>query len=148
MPEDSNDIKQESNYPELERPNFTPNIPAYLMEGASEQDKYIIQQLSILNQFADWSVNAHLATNKEVRHTNGRVTKMEDRVDNLGEKAQKSEEIYPTGSYIAQAYRILQNKVILGLMVLGISFVLLVLYPLYIKYPLPFWKWIEKTFLE
>ena len=60
-----------SSYPELTRPDFKPNVPDFLLENASDQDKYIISQLSLVNQYAQWSVNTEMSTHEQVLRTNG-----------------------------------------------------------------------------
>lgn len=67
----------ESTYPPLERPTFTSQIPPYLLEKASDSDKYILAQLSTLSQFIPWAVTAALEGNALVRKTNGRLIKAE-----------------------------------------------------------------------
>lgn len=75
----------ESSYPPLERPVFTSQIPPYLLEKASESDRYILAQLSILTQFIPWSVEAHLETNSLVRKTNGRLLRAEGDITDIQE---------------------------------------------------------------
>ena len=84
MPNSSNDnTLPESTYPPLERPVLTSQIPPYLLEKASDSDKYILQQLSVLTQFIPWSVEAHLNTNAAVRRTNGRLIQAENNISSI-----------------------------------------------------------------
>lgn len=73
----------ESSYPPLEKPEFKSQIPDHLMADASKAEQHIIAQLNILTQFADWSVRAHMATNEQVRKTNGRLIQAESDISTL-----------------------------------------------------------------
>jgi len=78
MPDDSTrNIEDESTYPELTKPEFKSDIPATLLKDSSDTERYILDQLSIMRQFTDWSVNAQLLTHQSVRRTNGRVIRLE-----------------------------------------------------------------------
>lgn len=70
-------FEPKSSYPALEKPDFKPNVPSFLLEGASEQDRYIIEQLSLVNQYAQWAVTTELSTHEQVLKTNGRLLKAE-----------------------------------------------------------------------
>ena len=70
-------FESKSSYPALEKPDFKPNVPGFLLEGASEQDRYIIEQLSLVNQYAQWSVTTELSTHEQVLKTNGRLIRAE-----------------------------------------------------------------------
>lgn len=78
MPSDN--IIPDSTYPKLERPDFKSQIPAYLLESASDRDRFIIEQLNILTQFIPWSVEAHLLLDSNLRRTNGRLIRAEDNI--------------------------------------------------------------------
>lgn len=78
-----------SAYPPLIRPDFKPSVPTFLLEGASEQDKYIIEQLSLVNQYAQWSVTTEMQTHEQVLKTNGRLIKAEKELEQT--RAQLSE---------------------------------------------------------
>ncbi len=43
----------------------------------------MMSQLSIMTQYIDWSVHAHIATNQQVRKTNGRLLVAEEDIDEL-----------------------------------------------------------------
>lgn len=78
MPSESQPpFESKSSYPPLEKPEFRPNVPAFLLEGASEQDRYIIEQLSLVNQYAQWAVTTELSTHEQVLKTNGRLIRAE-----------------------------------------------------------------------
>ena len=48
------------------------------MEGSSQTDRYIMEQMSIMRQYSDWSVKALLTQDKNVRLTNGRLRRAEE----------------------------------------------------------------------
>ena len=78
----------DSIYPPLEKPEFKSQIPEHLLAGASEAEKHIVSQLSVLTQFADWSVHAHMGTNDQVRRTNGRLVRAETELVHIEEEKQ------------------------------------------------------------
>ncbi len=67
----------ESSYPPLEKPEFKSQIPAHLLAEASPAEQHIMSQLSMLTQFSEWSIKAHISTMESVRKTNGRLIKAE-----------------------------------------------------------------------
>ncbi len=73
----------ESSYPSLEHPTFKSQIPEYLLRDATDADKHIMAQLSVLTQFSEWSTKAHISTMESVRKTNGRLIKAEDDIVTL-----------------------------------------------------------------
>ena len=73
----------ESTYPPLEKPEFKSQIPAHLLDDASPAEAHILGELSKLGQFAEWSVRAHMTTDANVRHTNGRLRKAEGEIGDL-----------------------------------------------------------------
>lgn len=82
MPTPPDDIP-ESTYPVLVKPVFTSQIPAPLLERASESDKYLMSQISILSQCTHWSMDVLADVNAQTRRTNGRVTRLEGQVQAL-----------------------------------------------------------------
>jgi hypothetical protein len=80
-----NHVLPESTYPSLERPDFKSQIPPHLLADASEAEKHIVEQLSVLTQFAQWSTTAHISTMESVRKTNGRLIKAENDIADLQE---------------------------------------------------------------
>ena len=73
-PSDDSSLSSGSTYPPLEKPDaFKSQIPDHLMIEASNAERFIMSQLSVLTQFADWSVKAHLSQDRQLRFTNGTV---------------------------------------------------------------------------
>jgi hypothetical protein len=77
------DVAPESTYPSLERPEFRSQIPPHLLADASDAEKHIVEQLSILTQFAQWSTTAHISTMESVRKTNGRLIRAEENLKEI-----------------------------------------------------------------
>ena len=79
----SNPSSSESPYPPLEKPKFESRIPDYLLDKASPADKYMLEQMSIMSQFIEWSADAHINTNQQVRKTNGRLIQAEGTLEHI-----------------------------------------------------------------
>lgn len=69
-------------------PEFTSEIPAHLLDGASRQDQHIMGSLSIGNQYDKWLVEAIMLTHNQVRATNGRLVRAESDIANLKDDKQ------------------------------------------------------------
>lgn len=70
-------IEEESTYPEVKLPELKSDIPAHLLSEASPESKYILEQLSVLSQYAKWSAPVMVEMNTQVRKTNGRLLRVE-----------------------------------------------------------------------
>ena len=78
------DVIPDSTYPPLEPPaEFKSQIPEHLLEGSNQTDRYIMEQMSIMRQYSDWSVKALLSQDKNVRLTNGRLRRAEEDIKYL-----------------------------------------------------------------
>ncbi len=81
MPHHDEDVVPDSTYPALEAPSeFQSQIPDHLLVGSSQTDRYIMEQMSIMRQYSDWSVKALLSTDRNVRLTNGKVRRAETNI--------------------------------------------------------------------
>lgn len=84
MPNSHEDVTPDSTYAQLVAPaEFKSQIPAYLLNGASDQDKHIMAELSIGSQYNKWLVNALVETHAQVRRTNGRLIRAEEDLKDL-----------------------------------------------------------------
>jgi hypothetical protein len=73
-----------STYPPLEPPpEFRSQIPEHLMQEASPTERYIMEQTNILRQYMDWSVQAHLSSDRQLRWTNGKVRRHTEEIGDL-----------------------------------------------------------------
>ncbi len=84
MPNSHDDVTPDSTYAQLTAPaEFRSQIPSYLLNGASDQDKHIMAELSIGAQYNKWLVNALVETHAQVRRTNGRLIRAEEDIKDL-----------------------------------------------------------------
>ena len=102
MSHSNDDVIPDSTYPPLEAPaEFKSQVPEHLLLGASDTDKYIISQISIMRQYSDWSVKALLSQDKNVRLTNGRLRKAEQDIVGLQEDEKSAKIEWKTVAKIA-----------------------------------------------
>lgn len=74
--DDRDQVTPDSTYPPLEPPAaFRSQIPDHLLVDTTPTDRYIMEQISIMRQHMDWSVQAHLSQDRQLRFTNGKVRK-------------------------------------------------------------------------
>lgn len=71
-------------------PDFKPDIPEYLLAGASPAERYLIEKVSVLDKKTDWQSTELIDQGTtqdqilvEARRTNGRITKLETDVVDL-----------------------------------------------------------------
>jgi hypothetical protein len=64
----------------LTRPKFESSVPEYLLKDATEKDKFIIEQLSIIGQQSNWVIDETIkqsekleSVDTKVSYTNGKV---------------------------------------------------------------------------
>lgn len=64
-----------SDIPEMTLPTggFTSKIPSYLLEGKSESEQFILNELSKMGSFIEFAGPMMAATHSQVRRTNGKV---------------------------------------------------------------------------
>lgn len=74
---ESDSIADESNYPQLELPDFESTIPPHLLEGVSKETQFVMENLNIQTQYIKWLCQSAMDTNMQVRKTNGRLKKVE-----------------------------------------------------------------------
>ena len=78
------DVIPDSTYPPLEPPgDFKSQIPEHLLVDSSQTDRYIMEQMSIMRQYSDWSVHALLSQDKNLRLTNGKVRRAAQDIKDL-----------------------------------------------------------------
>ena len=74
----SDDAIPDSTYPALQPPaEFQSQIPDHLLKEASQTDRFLMEQASIMKQAWEWSVKAHLSADRQLRMTNGKVRRAE-----------------------------------------------------------------------
>lgn len=104
-------------FDDLTPPEFKSNVPEVLINGLSDVDRYVVEQLSILNQKNDWQTSkiAEQAivlkeVAKQTQKTNGRVTQLEDKSQNFDKRLSEDKEVIDTAKKIV---KMLSNKYIL-----------------------------------
>ncbi len=84
MSHHNEDVIPDSTYPELQPPDsFQSQIPEHLLAGASKTDRFLMEQISIMRQYTDWSVKAALSQDRQSRLTNGRLRRAEADIKQL-----------------------------------------------------------------
>lgn len=66
-----------SRYPKLEAPRFESKIPTHLLNRLSDQEKWLVETLSKIDQKADWFMLAIVRTNEIEREIDVRLAKVE-----------------------------------------------------------------------
>lgn len=126
-----------STYQPLEKPDFTPSIPAYLIDGMTDQDKFITENLSVLSQYVKWSVDTQMLVHQQVRATNGRLLVVEsdtkksrEELENLKGQAKVMTPFLKPVTMFAALWEYTAFK---WFFIGGIVFFLFVLYPYLLK---------------
>ena len=70
--------EQESLYTELEMPEFDSAIPEHLLKGITDENKFVMENISMQTQYIKWLCEAAINTNHQVRKTNGRLMRVEE----------------------------------------------------------------------
>lgn len=73
----------ESDYPKLYRPNFEPQIPEHLLNDLSPEMRHLMNEVNISRQYHEWTAEAMVNTNEQVRKTNGRLKRVEGWKDKM-----------------------------------------------------------------
>ncbi len=133
----SSDQPPESKYPPLQKPDFKPNIPSFLTENASEQDRFIIEQISILSQYVKWSVDTQIQVHSQVRTTNGRLMKAEGDIGEIkadvGVLNAQAGAVAPFLKPISMFSALWEYRAFRWVFWAGIVFFLGILYPYYLQ---------------
>lgn len=75
-PEDNEDTNRSptESYPPLEAPPaYKSQIPEHLLVDTTAAERFLMEQISIMRQNMDWSIQAHLSQDRHLRYTNGKV---------------------------------------------------------------------------
>jgi len=76
-----------------EVPDFQSDIPEHLLANVSPQDKYIMENISILSQRGDWLAKVQGEQVKALEEIRIQTTKTNGSVVTLKEQAKKAEEV-------------------------------------------------------
>ncbi len=72
-PEDESDITPIA----VPQNGFQSRLPAYLLDGKSEAERYLLTEMSRNTEFLAWAAPILVETHREVRRTNGRLKRVE-----------------------------------------------------------------------
>jgi len=77
--ENSSHPENQSEIPiaEIPKNGFSSQIPAYLLDGKSEAEAYILTEVSKMSQFIEWAAPLLVDNNLQARKTNGKVKRLE-----------------------------------------------------------------------
>jgi hypothetical protein len=64
----------------LTRPSFQSKVPEYLLEKASEKDRYIIEQLSVIGQTQEWLVDETIKQSSKLESVDDKVSELDDKL--------------------------------------------------------------------
>lgn len=63
----SDEKATDSIYPPLVRPTFHSAVPKHLIEQMEEKDRYMVSQMSIMEQQNEWIISAVVECNRSIR---------------------------------------------------------------------------------
>lgn len=136
MPSDDTSLPpfpHKSSYKALEKPEFTPTIPSYLIEGMTEQDRFIVEQMSVMSQYVKWSVDTQMLVHDQVRATNGRLLTVEDQIKEargeIDDLKGQAKVMIPFLGPVTMFAKLWDYTLFKWFFLGGIAFFLLVLYP-------------------
>lgn len=67
-----------SRYPRLELPKFESKIPTHLVNKMTDQEKWLVETISKLDQKTDWLLQKTVETNEHVLADDVRIAKIEE----------------------------------------------------------------------
>lgn len=85
----SHNYKLNSNLPQLNVPEFKPNIPDALLTNLSPEIKWMMEQQSVVSQKADWLIKQSLDMNSQVRTSDSRINNLESWRDNTNKNVEQ-----------------------------------------------------------
>lgn len=71
------DADMKSRYPEYEKPVFDSKIPPHLIAQLDEKERWMYENMSVLQQKTDWLIEKQMETNDNVRNTDTRLQVVE-----------------------------------------------------------------------
>jgi hypothetical protein len=80
------DQELDSQFKKLAAPEFKSTIPHHLLGKLTEQERYLVETLSVVEQQNRWQLDSLVDTNVAVRKNDVRITKIEKWKFNLSSK--------------------------------------------------------------
>jgi hypothetical protein len=84
----------------LVKPSFDSKVPDYLLKDASDKDKYIIEQLSVISQTQEWLVDEAVKSSgkldevdNKLKFTNGKIASAITSIEELRRKNENDKEM-------------------------------------------------------
>lgn len=141
MPTSDTSPPFESRYPELSLPEhgFQSTLPAHLLEGADEQTRYIMNEISRNSAATEFACRAAVDQSRHLRALNGKTFKNErglaearQHLDDLMEKAQIVE---PLIKPVNQFMSLWEYRAFRWMVYITIFFFFTYLLPYYLQHP-------------
>jgi hypothetical protein len=80
------DEELDSQFKKLAAPHFKSTIPSHLLGRLTEQERYLVETLSVVEQQNRWLIDTLVDTNVAVRKSDVRIAKIETWKNNLTSK--------------------------------------------------------------
>jgi len=62
---------------DMDIPKFKPNIPEYMLEGMDKHNKFLVEQISLINQQNEWQTDMTYKIYNYTKKINGKVVELE-----------------------------------------------------------------------
>lgn len=127
--------EEDSDYPELTIPVFESKIPAHLLQDATPQDKWLMEEMSKGAQADAHLLQTTAATHRYVRATNGKTNRNHAKIEEHEVVLTQVKEVLPMLVNAHRFYRIIfGSKFLTTIFVMVVLFLLLVVYPFFLRY--------------
>lgn len=137
----------ESRYPELSLPpgGFKSTIPAYLLDGADDQQRWIMEEISRNSAATEFACRGAVELSQHLRALNGKTYKTEKglaetKADVDGLKASAAV-VSPFLKPVSQFAALWEIRAFKWVFVAGMAMFVGILYPLYLQHP--FMEWLS-----
>lgn len=119
---------------------FASNIPPHLLDGADDQTRWLMNEMSKNSQGIEWTCHGLLDTNRQVRRTNGRLLKAEAEITDLSSKMESLETqakaMTPFFKPLSQFAALWEYRVFRWVFYIAIFFFFTYLLPYYLQHPM------------
>jgi len=127
--------ENDSDYPELTIPVFESKIPAHLLQDATPQDKWLMEEMSKGAQADTFLCKTVKETYDYTRKTNGKVHRHNTKIDEHEITIAQVKEVLPMLINAHRFYRIVfGSKLLTTIFVMVVTFLMLVVYPFFLRY--------------
>lgn len=127
--------EEDSDYPELTIPVFESKIPAHLLQDATPQDKWLMEEMSKGAQADAFLCKTVNDSYLYIRRTNGKVSRHQHQLESQEATLAQVREVLPMLVNAHRFYRIIfGSKFLTTIFVMVVFFLLLVVYPFFLRY--------------